>query len=637
MDFKIFSETLNELENTSKRLEKTSILYNFFKSNDFKDLDSKTRSHIFLTLRGEVFNEWNDKQTGISDALVIKALRKSSGYKETKIKEKLSQIGDLGKVSKQIYEKKKQSVLFSKKMSTKEVYDDINRLAKVSGNKSQEVKINIITKLLNSVEPKDTLYIVRILLETIRAGIGSSTIRDAISWVFFPKIYPLFKFCESCKGYSYVYKDKCLLCKDSKLIDDKKDEIKTLKDIKEYKEFLKEGNFKNKIITLENNPKKAYEYNIETLEYVYSVLNSFNDIFEILNNNQKEIFNVDLILGRPLHSMLFQKAEDVDDAFSKVGKPAAVEFKYDGFRFQLHYDKENNLKKIFTRGLDDVTKQFPELDNLIDSIDTNKVVLDGEIVSYDYKKDKYLPFQTISQRIIRKYNIHKTAKDFPVKFVIFDILHYEGKDMINESFKKRREILEKIVKENEKVMLSESIVTSDKKEAKNFYVDSLSKGNEGVMFKNLDAEYKPGSRVGYGMKLKEALEPLDLVIIKADWGRGKRGKWLTSYTVACKHNDKFLEVGKVSTGLKELKTSGFTFKQMTEILKNHKIRKEDNTLILKPSVVIEVAYEEIQKSPNYDSGYALRFPRFLSLREKSVNEIDTLNNIKKIYQSQKGK
>ena len=634
MKFKDLSKILSELESNSKRLKKTSILYEFFDSKEFKELDDKTREHIFLTFRGKIFNEWNDKQTGISDALMIKSLNKATGYSEKRIKKELAQTGDLGEVSKNIYSSKKQSVLFSNKINVENIFKQINRLANVSGNKSREIKINIITKLLNSVNPDDTKYIVRILLENIRAGVGSSTIRDALVWTFFPKIYPLFKYCNKCSKFIYNNDEKCISC-DNQNIEELNNDIEEIENLESYKKILKKGNFKDKKITLkDNSSREAYNIAIDIVEDAYSVLNSFNDVYKILNENSEKIFDVSLILGRPLRSMLFKKAEDIKDAFDSVGKPAAVEFKYDGFRYQLHYNKEDNLKKIFTRGLDDVTKQFPEIDKLISQIKADSIVLDGEIVSYDFDKNIYLPFQTISQRIIRKYKIHKMAKYFPIKFVIFDILHYNGKDTINYPYKKRRELIEKVISENEKVMLSEKIVTKNIKEANEFYKKAKSKGTEGVMFKNINAEYKPGSRVGYGMKLKESLEPLDLVILKADWGRGKRGKWLTSYTVGCKHNNDFLEVGKVSTGLKELETSGFSFKEMTKLLKKHKKGEDGNTMLLEPNVVIEVAYEEIQKSPNYNSGYALRFPRFLSLREKKLNEIDTLENVKRIYNSQ---
>jgi DNA ligase-1 len=158
------------------------------------------------------------------------------------------------------------------------------------------------------------------------------------------------------------------------------------------------------------------------------------------------------------------------------------------------------------------------------------------------------------------------------------------------------------------------------------------------MFKNLNAPYKPGSRVGYMVKLKTTLETLDLVIVGAEWGEGKRSGWLTSYILACRDEDtgELLTVGKMSTGLKEKSEEGTTYEEMTKLLKPLKIREEGKEVEIMPQIVIEVSYEEIQKSPNYTSGFALRFPRFVRLRDdKSVDEIDTLSRIEKLYLTQR--
>jgi DNA ligase-1 len=156
------------------------------------------------------------------------------------------------------------------------------------------------------------------------------------------------------------------------------------------------------------------------------------------------------------------------------------------------------------------------------------------------------------------------------------------------------------------------------------------------MIKNLDAPYKPGARVGFMCKLKSEQEAFDLVIIKSEWGEGKRSKWLSSYTLACRNKDQFLEVGKASTGLKEKREEGLSFAEMTDLLKPLIKREEGKEVTVKPKVVIEVGYEEIQKSPTYSSGYALRFPRVLVLRrDKSPNDATTLDMIKEAYRKQK--
>ena len=168
--------------------------------------------------------------------------------------------------------------------------------------------------------------------------------------------------------------------------------------------------------------------------------------------------------------------------------------------------------------------------------------------------------QNISKRIKRKYHIEKLIKELPIEINIFDILYYNGKSLLKEPFKKRRKIIETIlINHPYKIRPSQAIITESVKETEEFYNKSLAAGEEGIMMKNLEAPYKPGSRVGYGIKIKPKENELDLVIVKAEYGTGKRAGWLTSYTLACRNNDEFLELGKASTGLKEKEELGLSY------------------------------------------------------------------------------
>jgi len=153
--------------------------------------------------------------------------------------------------------------------------------------------------------------------------------------------------------------------------------------------------------------------------------------------------------------------------------------------------------------------------------------------------------------------------------------------------------------------------------------------------KNLEAPYKPGSRIGYGYKWKPEDRDFDLVITEAEYGTGKRAGWLTSYTVACRHEGKFLEVGKVSTGLKEKEEEGLSFKEMTKILKPLIEKEEGRTVRVKPKIVVSVVYQNIQDSPTYASGFALRFPRITRIRpDRGIDDIATLSEIKRDYKKE---
>ena len=156
------------------------------------------------------------------------------------------------------------------------------------------------------------------------------------------------------------------------------------------------------------------------------------------------------------------------------------------------------------------------------------------------------------------------------------------------------------------------------------------------MMKSIQGIYKPGKRVGQGLKIKPVMESLYLVIVGAEWGEGKRANWLSSFIVACRDGDQLKEIGKVGSGLKEKAEEGVSYDELTEELKKNIIQEKGREVKLKPKVVVEIVFEEIQQSPSYSSGYALRFPRILRLREdKGVRDISTLKEIEKIYQEQK--
>ena len=230
------------------------------------------------------------------------------------------------------------------------------------------------------------------------------------------------------------------------------------------------------------------------------------------------------------------------------------------------------------------------------------------------------------------------SEDFPIELNVFDIIYFDGKSMISEPFEKRRKLLEKIIKqEPKKIVLSRMKITSEAKDVEKFFKEAVNAGNEGLMFKSLKAPYKPGARVGYMIKFKRIMETLDLVIVGAEWGEGKRAKWLSSYEIACvDDNGNFVEVGRASTGLKEKEEQGLSFAEMTRLLKPLIISEKGKEAIIKPKVVIEVGYEEIQKSPTYASGYALRFPRVIQRRlDKGPEEASSLDYVKKLFEGQK--
>ena len=388
---------------------------------------------------------------------------------------------------------------------------------------------------------------------------------------------------------------------------------------------------------------KAYFKNDkEKEESIQRAIDKSNDLAKVFTIARKkkitDLEKVPLEVGKPIKAMLAQKAKDVKDAFKKLGTPMAIEYKYDGFRMLIH-KKEGNIT-LFTRRLENVTKQFPEVKAYIEKfIKGDSFILDSEAVGYDKKTKQYSDFQKISQRIRRKYKIEELENKLPVEVNVFDILYYNGKSQLDIPFKKRRELIEKIVTNHPyKLISSKFKITSDEKEVKEFYKAALKDRQEGIMMKNLDAEYKPGRRVGHMLKLKPETNEFDLVITGGEWGAGKRAGWISSFTVSCKQGNKFLEIGKVGTGVleKETKESNITFEYLTNLLKPLIIEEKGKNIKIKPKIVVSVTYQDIQKSPNYSSGWALRFPRITTIREdRGTHDITTLEEIEEDFSHSK--
>jgi DNA ligase-1 len=278
------------------------------------------------------------------------------------------------------------------------------------------------------------------------------------------------------------------------------------------------------------------------------------------------------------------------------------------------------------------------------ALNARECIVEGEALAIDKKTGRPLPFQRMSQRIKRKYDIEKTIKEIPVDLHVFDITHLNGKTFFEKILAERFDILKKVLKPVDgKIEFARRIETTDLKEAEKFYKSALAAGQEGLIIKNLDAFYTPGRRVAGGwLKVKPIMETLDLAIVGATWGTGKRTGWLGSLILGVRDPEtgKFLECGMLGTGIKEKKTNpdDVTLDDMTKMLKPFIISQSGHDVKIKPKIIIEVAYEEIQKSPTYSSGYALRFPRFIRLRpDKGPDEADDMERVKALFDIQKGK
>jgi len=594
-----------QLDSTTKRLEKTYYLSEFLKGVSPDDVEA-----VALLVQGRVFPSYDEREIGVAGQLVIKAISLATGADAKSIEKDWAKKGDLGKVAESLFEKKRQATLVSSELTVKKVFGNLRKLTELTGEGSVDRKLQLVAELLSSAKGAEARYIIRTVLGQLRVGTGAGILRDAIAWAYFPKATAkIFVKCGSC-GKTVPPADNCLECG-------------------------------NAIGKAEPEELGREEYN-QLLDKIQSAYDLTNDFAVVAKKAKTEgiagLEKVEIKVGTPIKVMLALKSETIHEALETVGRPAQCEYKYDGFRLECH--KLGDRIWLYTRRLENVTEQFPEVvDYLKKYVDAESFILDSEAVGYDPKTRKYVPFQNISQRIKRKYGIGKMAKELPVEANVFDILSYNGKNVIGEPFQKRREIIEKIVKSVErKIVVSKAKLLSDEAEIERFFKEAKAAGTEGLMIKKLDAPYQPGARVGYMLKYKKVMENLDLVIVAAEWGEGKRAKWLSSYSLACMGKDgNLLEVGKVSTGLKEKREEGLSFDEMTEMLKPLIKEEHGRQVDVRPKIIIEVAYEEIQKSPTYESGYALRFPRVIRDRteEKGLDDINTIEDVERLYNTQK--
>lgn len=310
----------------------------------FKKLKNEKNKEVIYLLQGKAFPDYSEKEFGISEQLCIKALSKASGISDKEIVLKWKKTGDLGLVSEEIMSKKKQNTLFSNKLTTEKVLDNLKKLPELIGKGTVDKKMGLISELLTSASGTEAKYIIRTLLGDLRIGAASGTIRDAI-------------------------RDACF---DKNSLDSEK--------------------------TKENT---------EAVQEAYDKLTDFSLVFEKACKGIKSLHSTELSPGHPIKVMLALKAESIEDGFERVGKPAIFEYKYDGFRMLINKDEKGEIK-IFTRRLDDVTAQFPDVVEYVrENVKAKSFIIDSEAIGYDKKTKRYTPFQAVSQRIKKKIPYRK--------------------------------------------------------------------------------------------------------------------------------------------------------------------------------------------------------------------------------------
>lgn len=374
------------------------------------------------------------------------------------------------------------------------------------------------------------------------------------------------------------------------------------------------------------------------VERGYEVTNDFRVVAETAaSGGRAALAELEVALFRPIKPMLAHQADSLGtalDSFDEDGGRPLLEVKYDGMRAKIH--KDGSDIRVFTRRLEDVTTQFPDVVAAIaDNVAADTCIIEAEIVAYHPDSGAVRPFQELSRRIKRKYDIQELTAAIPVTVYAFDQLYSEGDPLLETPLAVRLSRLEKTIESAPPDLeRAANLRPTTRGAAEAFYEDALAGGHEGIMVKNLDARYQPGARVGYMLKVKPTMDPLDLVVPRAKWSEGRKSDFLGRPYLACRNQETgdFLEVGRMHSGFTdaELETLTRKLEPLIQEVDGREVR-------LDPSVVLEVEYEEIQESPTYDSGYALRFPRFTRFRDDlEPTDCDTLDRVEALYAAQDG-
>ena len=487
--------------------------------------------------------------------------------------------------------------------SISQVFGELESLAKSGGKGSVDVKIDTMSCLLKSLDSLSSRYVVRIPVAKLRLGFSDMTVLDSLSWM--------------------LANDKSLRTE---------------------------------------------------IERAYNIRPDLGHIATVIK--REGIKGLSKVLPAVFTPILMAKAERLssgDEIVEKIGE-CAIEPKFDGFRLQAHLKrlKTENGKletrvKLFTRNLEEVTFMYPDVEKgIISQIDAKEAILEGEAIAFNPATDEYLPFQLTSQRK-RKYDIEETAKKIPLKYMVFELLYLEGKNMIPEPYTKRRENLSKIIKKGATVYLSEETVMSDGKKVESYFDDAIARGLEGILAKKLDGTYQAGARGWSWIKLKRSYsskldDTIDCVVMGYYVGMGKRTSFgLGAFLIGVydNKNDKYLTIAKIGTGLTDVEWKEL-FKRSEKIKTKEKPALYDVDKMLepdvwvKPEIVVEIRADELTRSSNHTvgrilkpsksgtafdvdvQGYALRFPRLEKFRDDKVpTDATTLTEIEEMFKLQK--
>jgi DNA ligase-1 len=587
MKFKNLANLLSELESTTKRLEMIDILSKFFKNikerGNFEDLDK-----IMHLLQGQLAS--NIKQDfpkmGLAEKMILEALSLHSGINRKKIKGILIKKGDIGTTAEVILKKnKKQKSLL-----------DFNKDSKKSGN---SIGIDKLYSILEKIAKTE--------------GDGSHDTKLGLLRGIISKISPL--------------------------------ETKYL--LRIITSTLRVGVSTQTIIDgLALGFTGEKDGNRDFIEYAYNIHPDLGDITKLLaKEGLEEVKKIKITYGIPIRMMLASRVA-YSEIIEKLGVPCMAEYKLDGERLQVH--KQGDNVTLFSRRLLDITEQYPDVCKRIkDHIDTDNVILEGEVVAMDAFYEMMRPFQVLSKRR-RKYDVQETIEEVPVCLFLFDLLMLDDEQYIEKTLPQRKRALESIVDERDEIKIVESKLVNSTDELVEFFQEAREQGTEGIIAKSIkeNSIYQAGNRGFLWIKLKgleggKLKDSIDVVLIGAFYGRGRRSGVFGTYIGAVfnKKNDSFIAFTRIASGwtdtiMEELMEKTKPLKQSTK--PKDVICEDEPDIWLKPEIIIEITGDEITISEKFSTlGYSMRFPVFQRFRpDKGISDITSVEEIIHLYETQ---
>jgi DNA ligase-1 len=586
MKFAKLANYFEKLEGTSSRLALIDILAGVFRESG----NAEEVKIICYLVQGRIAPFYVPLELGMADKMVAQGVGDAYGLSKDEVLESYGKLGDLGLVAQKLHAKSRHRSGGS--LSVEDVFGKMNEIAALRGQGSVDGKVKLFQELLIDADASSAKYLVRIVLGKLRLGVGDATALDALLM--------------------------------AKLGDKSKRKI---------------------------------------LEGAYNRTSDLGEIAKTLwRYGLKEVERMKVTVGRPIRSELCERLPNAEKVIEKMGEIDA-QFKYDGFRTQIH--KMGDEVRIFSRNLEEMTDMFPELrEGARRQVKAETVILDAEALAYHPESEEFLPFQETTKRR-RKYRVEEMAKSLPLKAFVFDILYKDGESLIDMSLVERLDILKETIGQDDVLIAARSKRIDDPEELGLLLEDSISRGLEGLVVKKLNSPYEAGGRNFNWVKLKrhsggELSDTIDCVILGYIWGKGKRTEFGAGALLVGVYDEKadvFVTVSKIGTGLTDEEWRGIQEKTKGLELKQKPARVESlivPSVWVRPEIVIEVLADEITRSPihtagmnknpdipgimNQESGagYALRFPRLVSFRDRDKRPEDatTVKELIDMYELQ---